>query len=100
VIVRRRADQGAGHDSPGGPGVGLGGRRTANATPEQAPLIVLSPTERRVFELFLRGHSLDQIAVARCISFYTARTHLEAVVRKFGVRSRVELLYVANQRVA
>jgi DNA-binding CsgD family transcriptional regulator len=63
-------------------------------------VIVLSPSERRVFELFLRGHSLDQIAVACCISFYTARGHLEAVVRKFGVRSRSELLYLANQRVA
>jgi len=92
VIVRRRADQGAGHVSPGGPGVGLGGRRTANAAPEQAPLIVLSPTERRVFALFLRGHSLGQIAVECCISYFTARTHLDAVVRKFGVRSRAELL--------
>jgi DNA-binding CsgD family transcriptional regulator len=63
-------------------------------------VIVLSPSERRVFELFLRGHSLDQIAIACCISFYTAREHLTAVVRKFGVRSRMELLYLANQRVA
>lgn len=63
-------------------------------------MIVLSPSERRVFELFLRGHSLDQIAIACCISFYTAREHLTAVVRKFGVRSRMELLYLANQRVA
>jgi DNA-binding CsgD family transcriptional regulator len=57
-------------------------------------MIVLSPTERRVFELFLRGHSLDQIAVACCVSWYTARGHLDAVVRKFGVRSRSELLRV------
>lgn len=63
-------------------------------------MIVLSPTERRVFALFLTGHSLEQIAVACCISFYTAREHLSAVVRKFGVRSRSELLYLANQRVA
>ena len=57
-------------------------------------MIVLSPTERRVFELFLRGHSLEQIAVAGCVSFYTVRVHLDAVVRKFGVRSRLELLRV------
>jgi DNA-binding CsgD family transcriptional regulator len=63
-------------------------------------VIVLSPTERRVFELFLRGHSLGQIAVECCISYYTAREHLNAVVRKFGVRSRSELLYLANQKVA
>jgi DNA-binding CsgD family transcriptional regulator len=63
-------------------------------------VIVLSPTERRVFELFLRGNSLDQIAVVCCISFYTAREHLSAVVRKFGVRSRAELLYVTSGRAA
>jgi DNA-binding CsgD family transcriptional regulator len=63
-------------------------------------VIVLSPTERRVFELFLRGHLLEEIAVECSISYYTARVHLDAVVRKFGVRSRSELLYLANQRVA
>jgi DNA-binding CsgD family transcriptional regulator len=63
-------------------------------------VIVLSPAERRVFALFLAGHSLEQIAVSCCISFYTAREHLNAVVRKFGVHSRSELLYLANQRVA
>jgi len=100
VRVRRRADQGAGHVSPGGPGVGLGGRRTTNAAPEQAPLIVLSPTERRVFALFLAGHSVPMIADACGVPFYTAKEHLNAVVRKFGVRSRVELLYVTSRRVA
>jgi len=62
-------------------------------------VIVLSPTERRVFALFLAGHSLDRIAEGCGCSFYTAREHLTAVMRKFGVRSRVELLYMANQRV-
>jgi DNA-binding CsgD family transcriptional regulator len=57
-------------------------------------VIVLSPTERRVFQLFLAGHSLGQIAVECSISYFTARGHLEAVVRKFGVRSRAELLRV------
>jgi DNA-binding CsgD family transcriptional regulator len=59
-------------------------------------VIVLSPTERRVFELFLRGHSLEDVAVTCCISFYTAREHLNAVVRKFGVRSRRDLLWATG----
>lgn len=63
-------------------------------------MIVLSPSERRVFALFLAGHSVPRIANACGISFYTAREHLNAVVRKFGVRSRSELLYVASRRVA
>ena len=100
MIVRRRADQGAGHVSPGGPGVGLGGRRTTNATPGQAPLIVLSPTERRIFSMFLAGYPLNRIAAAVGVSFYTARVHLDAVVRKFGVRSRWELLYVVTRSAA
>ena len=63
-------------------------------------MIVLSPIERRVFALFLAGHSLPRIADACGISFYTAKEHLNAVVRKFGVRSRAELLYVASRRAA
>jgi DNA-binding CsgD family transcriptional regulator len=63
-------------------------------------MIVLSPTERRVFELFLAGHSVPRIADSYGISFFTAREHLNAVVRKFGVRSRMELLYVSSRRAA
>jgi len=59
-------------------------------------VIVLSPTERRVFALFLAGHSVPMIADACGISFYTAREHLTAVMRKFGVRSRVELLWATG----
>jgi DNA-binding NarL/FixJ family response regulator len=64
------------------------------------PMIVLSPTERRVFALFLAGHSVPMIADSCGISFYTVREHLNAVVRKFGVDSPAELLYVANRRAA
>ena len=63
-------------------------------------MIVLSPTERRVFALFLAGHSDPQIADACGIAFYTVRAHLAAVMRKFGVRSRADLLVVANRKVA
>ena len=63
-------------------------------------MIVLSPTERRVFALFLTGHSVPRIADTCGISFYTAREHLNAVVRKFGVNSRAALLYVTSRRAA
>ena len=63
-------------------------------------MIVLSPTERRVFELFLAGRPLPGIADSCGVSFFTARERLNAVIRKFGVRSRAELLYVANRRAA
>ena len=63
-------------------------------------MIVLSPTERRVFSMFLAGHPLYRIAAICGVSFFTAREHLNAVVRKFGVRSRVELLFVAMRSAA
>ena len=63
-------------------------------------MIVLSPSERRVFALFLAGHSVPMIADACGISFYTVKEHLNAVVRKFGVHSRAELLYVTSRRAA
>ena len=63
-------------------------------------MIVLSPTERRVFALFLAGQSVPRIADVCGISFYTAKEHLNAVVRKFGVRSRSELLFVATRSAA
>jgi DNA-binding CsgD family transcriptional regulator len=59
----------------------------------------LSPTERRVFALFLAGHSVPRIADSLGFSFYTAKEHLNSVVRKFGLRSRVELLYMARRAV-
>lgn len=66
MIVRRRADQGAGHDSPGGPGVGLGGRRTTNAAPEQAPTPLLADENRMVcpggLALVWRGRWIHRFA--------------------------------------
>ena len=60
-------------------------------------MIILSPSERRVFSMFLAGHSIPMIADACGISFYTVKEHLNAVVRKFGVHSRAELLYVTGR---
>lgn len=52
----------------------------------------LSPREREVVNLVVRGYSNRQISKALYISEYTVQVHLSNVFEKVGVRSRGELL--------
>ena len=60
-----------------------------------APLIVqayqLSPREREITEMLVRGLPLTQIASTLWLSQYTVRDHVKAIYAKLGVRSRPEL---------
>ena len=62
---------------------------------ELAPIIVelyeLSPRERQVTELLLRGLPIDEIAAALWISRHTVRDYTKAIFAKLGVGSRPEL---------
>jgi DNA-binding CsgD family transcriptional regulator len=62
---------------------------------ELAPLIVelyeLSPRERQVTELLLRGLPIDEIAAALWISRHTVRDYTKAIFSKLAVGSRPEL---------
>lgn len=62
---------------------------------ELAPIIVelyeLSPRERQVTELLLRGLPIDEIAGALWISRHTVRDYIKAIFAKLGVGSRPEL---------
>jgi DNA-binding CsgD family transcriptional regulator len=62
---------------------------------ELAPLIIelyeLSPRERQVTELLLRGLPIEEIAAALWISRHTVRDYTKAVFAKLGVGSRPEL---------
>lgn len=51
----------------------------------------LSPRQRDVLELVLRGRSATQIAGALDIATHTANDHLKAIYRRVGVSSRAEL---------
>ena len=62
---------------------------------ELAPLIIelyeLSPRERQVTELLLRGLPIEEIAASLWISRHTVRDYTKAIFAKLGVGSRPEL---------
>ena len=59
----------------------------------------LSPRQRRVVDLVVRGASTKEITEALYISEYTVQVHLSNISEKVGVRSRralVKLLFFDN----
>jgi DNA-binding NarL/FixJ family response regulator len=65
------------------------------ATTTGRPLQRLTPREREVFELVIRGHSSDQIANRLFIARRTVETHRQRVMTKLSAHSIVEMLRVA-----
>jgi DNA-binding CsgD family transcriptional regulator len=51
----------------------------------------LTRTESEILALVVRGLSYKQIATKRSVSWKTVGNHVQALFRKFGVRSRAEL---------
>ncbi len=59
--------------------------------PDQA-LGQLSVTERRVFDLIMRGKTEKEVARQLGVSPHTVHAHVRQIYRAFGVHSRAELL--------
>jgi two-component system, NarL family, response regulator DevR len=70
-------------------------RREAATATER--LVRLTPREREVLALIAEGLDQDGIATELVISPETARTHVQRVLRKLGVRSRVEAIALVSQ---
>lgn len=57
----------------------------------------LSPREREVFLLVARGLSNAEIAKAAYVSEATVKTHIAAILRKLGLRGRVQVVVFAHR---
>lgn len=56
----------------------------------------LSPAERSVFDLYVKGHTAKEIAEILCLSINTIKTHNKRIYMKLNVASRDELLLYIN----
>jgi DNA-binding NarL/FixJ family response regulator len=63
--------------------------------PRSSPLDELSPREREVFDLVMRGLSNQLVARHLCISIKTVETHRTHINRKLGVHSTGQLIRLA-----
>jgi two-component system, NarL family, response regulator LiaR len=57
----------------------------------------LSRRERDILELITAGYTNQRIAEARCLSMHTARTHIQNILVKLGVHSKLEAAIFAVQ---
>jgi two-component system, NarL family, invasion response regulator UvrY len=59
------------------------------------PLQSLTPREREVFELLIRGHSNDEVASKLLISRRTAETHRQRIMNKLSAHSIAQMHRIA-----
>lgn len=74
-----------------------GGAPAAEAAPAE-PLDTLSPREQEILALIARGDSNKEIARTLAIAETTVKIHVQHILRKLGLSSRVQAAVVAAQR--
>jgi DNA-binding CsgD family transcriptional regulator len=62
-------------------------------------LVSLTPAERRVLHLMMRGRSAADIVVELGVSLSTVRTHIRSILRKLHVSSQLTAVAIANGSV-
>ena len=65
------------------------------ASPTVADVGKLTPREREIFELLIRGHSNDEIATRLYIARRTVETHRQHIVKKLSARSLAAMMRIA-----
>lgn len=72
-------------------------RLAAREDPRQTPLARLSPRERQVLALLSRGWDNARIGRDLYISQHTVRTHIQNILEKLGMHSKLEAATFAMQ---
>ena len=69
------------------------------AAPAPSAMDSLSPREREILQLIAQGASNKEIARALAIAETTVKIHVQHILRKFGLVSRVQAAVLAASRV-
>lgn len=64
---------------------------------QQEAIAALSPREKEVFLLVARGLTNAEIARAEYVSEATVKSHIAAILRKLGLRGRVQVVVFAHR---
>jgi DNA-binding NarL/FixJ family response regulator len=77
------------------PGVSRNAVDAELASTSGHPFLRLTPREREVFELLIRGHSNDEIAIKLVIARRTVETHRQRIMNKLSAHSVAQMQRIA-----